>query len=109
MARALLIAEKPSLMREVQAVYKTMNYPDEIDFKCFRGHTMTLYAPADYTRDWEKWDLNTLPMIPKKFKYKVIEDDRGDYLNIYQDIKKTIEFGNYDYLINCCDPEQRGN
>ena len=104
MARALLIAEKPSLMREVQAVYKTMNYPDEIDFKCFRGHTMTLYAPADYTKDWEKWDLNTLPMIPKKFKYKVIEDDRGDYLSIYQDIKKTIEFGNYDYLINCCDP-----
>ena len=48
MARALLIAEKPSLMREVQAVYKTMNYPDQIDFKCFRGHTMTLYAPADY-------------------------------------------------------------
>ena len=59
MARALLIAEKPSLMREVQAVYKTMNYPDQIDFKCFRGHTMTLYAPADYTKDWEKWDLNT--------------------------------------------------
>ena len=108
MARALLIAEKPSLMREVQAVYKTMNYPDEIDFKCFRGHTMTLYAPADYTKDWEKWDLNTLPMIPKKFKYKVIEDDRGDYLSIYQDIKKTIEFGNYDYLINCCDPGREG-
>ena len=96
MARALLIAEKPSLMREVQAVYKTMNYPDEIDFKCFRGHTMTLYAPADYTKDWEKWDLNTLPMIPKKFKYKVIEDDRGDYLHIYQDIKisnNNIESG----------------
>ena len=54
MARALLIAEKPSLMKEVQAVYKTMNYPDQIDFKCFRGHTMTLYAPADYTKDWEK-------------------------------------------------------
>lgn len=106
MARALLIAEKPSLMREVQAVYKTMNYPDQIDFKSFRGHTMTLFAPGDYTPEWEKWDLNTLPMIPSKFKYKVIEN--GDYFNIYQDIKKTIEFGNYDYLINCCDPGREG-
>lgn len=106
MAKALLIAEKPSLMREVQAVYKTMSYPDQIDFKSFRGHTMTLFAPGDYTQDWEKWDLNTLPMIPQKFKYKVIEN--GDYFNIYQDIKKTIEFGNYDYLINCCDPGREG-
>lgn len=106
MAKALLIAEKPSLMREVQAVYKTMNYPDQIDFKSFRGHTMTLFAPGDYTQDWEKWDLTTLPMIPQKFKYKVIEN--GDYFNIYQDIKKAIEFGNYDYLINCCDPGREG-
>lgn len=106
MAKALLIAEKPSLMREVQAVYKTMNYPDQIDFKSFRGHTMTLFAPGDYTKDWEKWELSTLPMIPQKFKYKVIEN--GDYFNIYQDIKKTIEVGNYDYLINCCDPGREG-
>ncbi len=106
MARALLIAEKPSLMREVQTVYKTMNYPDQIDFKSFRGHTMTLFAPSDYTKDWEKWDLSTLPMIPQKFKYKVIEN--GDYFKIYQDIKKTIEVGNYDYLINCCDPGREG-
>lgn len=106
MARALLIAEKPSLMREVQAVYKMMNFPDQIDFKSFRGHTMTLLAPGDYTPEWEKWDLKTLPMIPSKFKYKVIEN--GDYFNIYQDIKKTIELGNYDYLINCCDPGREG-
>ncbi|HAX71968.1 MAG TPA: type IA DNA topoisomerase [Firmicutes bacterium] len=108
MARALLIAEKPSLMREVQAVYKTMNFPDQIDFKSFRGHTMTLFAPGDYTEEWEKWDLKTLPMIPQKFRYKVIEDGKGDYLNIFQDIKKTIEHGNYDYLINCCDPGREG-
>ncbi len=108
MARALLIAEKPSLMREVQAVYKSMNFPDQIDFKSFRGHTMTLFSPGDYTTEWEKWDMKMLPMIPPKFKYKVIEHERGDYLAIYQDIKKTIEAGNYDYLINCCDPGREG-
>ncbi|MGL4336619.1 MAG: DNA topoisomerase [Turicibacter sp.] len=108
MARALLIAEKPSLMREVQAVYKTMGFPDTLDFKSFRGHTMTLLAPGDYTEDWEKWDIKQLPMIPQKFRYKVIPSEKGDYLAIFNDIKKTIETGNYDYLINCCDPGREG-
>ena len=42
MAKALLIAEKPSLMREIQDVYRKIQFPDQIDFKSFAGHTMTL-------------------------------------------------------------------
>lgn len=105
MAKALLIAEKPSLMREIQDVYRKIQFPDQIDFKSFAGHTMTLYSPEDYEEAWaERKNPDILPMIPGPFRYKPTPDK----LKMYQDIKTTIENGNYDYLINACDPGREG-
>ena len=36
--KALLIAEKPSLMREIQNVYQKGNFADDITFMSFAGH-----------------------------------------------------------------------
>lgn len=102
--RALLIAEKPDLMRKVRDVYNSEGFKDEIDFTSFAGHTMVLKSPEDYNSDWEKWRIDTLPIIPKKFEYK----PSSDKLKMYKDIKTKIETGNYDYLINCCDPGREG-
>lgn len=102
--RALLIAEKPSLMKEIQAVYNKHGHKDKIEFKTFAGHTMTLKEPQDYNKDWEKWDLKVLPMIPSVFQYKPTKDKYA----MYKDIKETIEVGDYDYIINACDPGREG-
>lgn len=102
--RVLLIAEKPSLMKEIQAVYNKFGHKDKIDFKTFAGHTMTLKEPQDYNKVWEKWDLNTLPMIPERFAYKPTKDKYA----MYKDIKETIQVGGYDYIINACDPGREG-
>lgn len=104
MARALLIAEKPSLMREIQSAYHTFGHKDTIEFKSFAGHTMGLINPDKYKEEWAKWDLATLPLVPDKFIYEPTKDK----LDMYKDIKKTIENGNYDYLINGCDPGREG-
>ena len=106
MAKALLIAEKPSLMRDVQSAYKNnkSKIKDTIDFASFAGHTMSLKNPGEINPEWEKWSLDTLPRIPEKFEYKVSKDKK----KMYNDIKKKIKEGGYDYLINCCDPGREG-
>lgn len=51
----LFIAEKPSLMRDVQACYRKhtqeiMQRVGEIDFTALSGHVCTNYEPNDYDR-----------------------------------------------------------
>ena len=74
MAKALLIAEKPDLMRKVKAVYDSMGFKDTIDFASFAGHTMVLKSPEEYNKDWKEWKAENLPMIPSKFEYKPSSD-----------------------------------
>ena len=39
------------------------------------GHLCTLFEPNDYKSYWKSWDLNNLPMLPDKFKTKVVSND----------------------------------
>ena len=65
--RALLIAEKPSLMRDIERVAKKMSLPFTIDFASFVGHVVELKEPHEYKAEWKKWDLALLPMVPQRF------------------------------------------
>ena len=106
MAKALLIAEKPDLMKKILAVYNTMSMSDTIDFATFAGHTMGLAEPGDYKSEWgeKKWHWGMVPIIPDNFKYKV----SSDKVKMYNDLKYKIKTGHYDYLINACDPDREG-
>ena len=105
MSRALLIAEKPSLMREIQTVYNKINHPDSIDFMAFAGHTMSLCEPNDYCDEWAaKWDWNQLPMVPTTWRTKV----SADKTSLYASIRNKLDSGHYDYIINACDPDREG-
>ncbi len=109
--KALLIAEKPSLMRTIQDVYRQINYPDTITFKSFAGHIIGLKNPKDYGVvdgvDWSNklWNEDMIPMIPNKFLYQVSSDKKA----MYRDLTNEIASGNYDYIINACDPDREGN
>lgn len=109
--KALLIAEKPSLMRTIQDVYRQINYPDTITFKSFAGHIIGLKNPKDYGVvdgvDWSNklWNKDMIPMIPNKFLYQVSSDKKA----MYRDLTNEIASGNYDYIINACDPDREGN
>ena len=105
--RALLIAEKPSLNRTIQEVYmKNKNiFSDQIDFCCFRGHVVGLMEPREYSSgQWaNSWSWEILPFNPTQFQYKATNQ------SLFKEIKEKLEKGNYDYLINACDPEREGN
>lgn len=98
----LLISEKPSLMRLVQGAYKQAHLPFCVDFMSLHGHCCTLCSPGDYKKEWEDWNIEQLPMIPKTFKHKPVEE------KLVKEIKKQLKSTKYDGFINCTDAEREG-
>lgn len=107
--KLLLIAEKPSLMRELKEVYTNhkneINY--DIDFMALAGHVCMYGNPNDYEQWNKKWvELDSyLPMVPEKWKINVMPDKKSLYLSI----KEQIEKNNYDGLICATDADREGN
>ncbi|MEE1130128.1 MAG: toprim domain-containing protein, partial [Caryophanon sp.] len=102
--RALLIAEKPSLMRDIQKVYQKMNMELSIDFTSFVGHVVELKEPHEYNAEWKKWDLTLLPMIPQRFEFRV----KKTAAKVYREIEQLLKTNHYDFIINACDAGMEG-
>lgn len=104
--RALLIAEKPSLKRDIESAYRKMKKrPYEIDFFNLRGHAYSLVYPEDYKDEWgNPWRLEVLPMVPDKFKLKV-DSSLKKQVN---EIRKKLKTDDYDIIINACDAAREG-
>ena len=117
MKKALLIAEKPSLRREIETVYKKhkSEIPYEITFMEQRGHLLTLKNPTELDDTLKKWDWDTLPIHPEEYggwQYKAISEKKtGKFLTSqerFEAIKKELNSGDYDFVINAGDPDQEG-
>ncbi|WP_298899279.1 type IA DNA topoisomerase [uncultured Psychroserpens sp.] len=104
------IAEKPSVAREIAQVlgantkrdgyYEGNGYAVTYTF----GHLCTLMEPNDYKPYWKSWDLNNLPMLPEKFKTKVVSNSG---IEKQFNIVKSL-FDKADVVINCGDAGQEG-
>lgn len=115
--KALLIAEKPSLMRTIQDVYRKhqAEIPYDITFMCQSGHLLTLMQPDELSEDLKKWSWDTIPFHPENydgFKYKVIKREKHGNFDTpeekYNKIKSELLSGSYDCVINAGDPDQEG-
>ena len=97
------IAEKPSVAREIAEVLgatKKMNgYIEGNGYQVTWtfGHLCTLKEPNDYSENWKRWSLASLPMIPPRFGIKLISNPT------YEQQFKTIEelMQNAEMVINC--------
>lgn len=86
MAKALYIAEKPSVAREFAKALKLdlknhdgyMESSEAIVTWCV-GHLVTMSYPEVYDEKYKKWSLATLPFIPEEFKYEVIPGVKKQY------------------------------
>jgi DNA topoisomerase-3 len=104
------IAEKPSVAREIATVLGANNkhngyfegngYAVTYTF----GHLCTLFEPNDYKPHWKSWDLNNLPMLPEKFKTKLVANEGiQKQFNIVKNL-----FDKATLIINCGDAGQEG-
>lgn len=77
--KSLFITEKPSVAREFAAALQInaknrdgyMEGEKAVITWCV-GHLVTMSYPDQYDPVLKKWDLETIPFIPEKFKYEVI-------------------------------------
>ncbi|MGM9903351.1 MAG: DNA topoisomerase III [Enterococcus sp.] len=74
--KQLILAEKPSVAKDLSKVLganqKHKNYyegPKVIVTWAF-GHLLGLKMPEDLNQEWQSWQMETLPMIPKKLGIK---------------------------------------
>lgn len=104
------IAEKPSVAREIAAVLgaaaKKNGYMEGNGYQVTWtfGHLCTLKEPQDYTPEWKPWALSSLPMIPKRFGIKLIDNE--SYRAQFEVIRTLMQ--NADEIINCGDAGQEG-
>ncbi|MCR5753238.1 MAG: type IA DNA topoisomerase [Acetatifactor sp.] len=86
MGKDLFIAEKPSVAREFANALKYqmkskdgfMESDEAIVTWCV-GHLVTMSYPEVYDESLRRWSFDTLPFIPKQFRYEVIESAKKQY------------------------------
>ncbi len=79
MSKALYIAEKPSVAQEFAKALKIngqrkdgyLESEDSIVTWCV-GHLVTMSYPEKYDIKYKRWSFDTLPFLPREFKYEVI-------------------------------------
>ena len=81
----LVIAEKPSVARNIAKVLHATNVKDgylegkEYLVSWCIGHLIELARADQYRDDWKAWKYETLPMIPENWKYQIKESTKGQF------------------------------
>ena len=76
--KSLVIAEKPSVGRDIARVLHCSKPSggalegDQYVVTWALGHLVTLADPEEYDKKYQKWDMDTLPMMPEKMQLVVI-------------------------------------
>ena len=86
MGKALFIAEKPSVAQEFAKALKVSGRKEDgyiesdqaIVTWCV-GHLVTMSYPDAYDPALKRWSMETLPFLPKTFKYQVIDDVKKQF------------------------------
>jgi len=108
--KALVLAEKPSVAREIARVLKC-----NIKNKGFLegsqyvvtwalGHLVTLAEPDDYDQKYKEWRLEDLPMLPANMKLKVIRKTSHQF----QVVKNLMKRSDLKELVIATDAGREG-
>lgn len=88
----LVIAEKPSVARDIARVLNCTKKTNTcIEGKEYivtwaLGHLVTLADPEQYGEQYKTWDLETLPMLPDRWKLVVIRQTSRQYHAVKEQI-----------------------
>ncbi len=111
MKKNLFIAEKPSVAREFAKAlkYKMSNRDgymesDEALVTWCVGHLVTMSYPEAYDEKYRRWSLETIPFIPEKFKYEVIDGVKKQF----QIVSGLLNREDVDTIYVCTDSGREG-
>ena len=109
----LIITEKPSVATEFAKALKLnstrkngyIESDDWIITWCY-GHLVTMSYPEVYDEKLKYWNLNTLPFLPKEYKYEVISG--GLQEKQFNIIKGLLQREDIDIIYNAGDSGREG-
>ncbi len=110
MGKTLVIAEKPSVARDIARVLKcSKNDKGFIDGENYIiswavGHLITLWDPADYDDKYKKWNFKDLPIVPDEMKIKPIAKTKTQF----SVLKKLMNSKEVDSIICATDSGREG-
>ncbi|MBX4270145.1 DNA topoisomerase [Clostridium estertheticum] len=111
MSKALFITEKPSVAAEFAKALKINGRKSDGFIESDKavvtwcvGHLVTMSYPEKYDIKLKKWSLNTLPFLPKSYKYEVIEGVKKQF-NI---VKSQLLREDIDRIYVCTDSGREG-
>ena len=110
MAKTLVLAEKPSVGRELARVLGCKRggegylEGERYVVTWALGHLVTLADPDVYEKKWEKWDMEDLPMLPQNMKLVVIPQT-GRQFRVVQGLMKR---GDISELVIATDAGREG-
>ncbi len=110
MGKSLVLAEKPSVGRELARVLgckrggEGFMEGDRYVVTWALGHLVTLADPDVYEKKWEKWDMADLPMLPQNMKLVVI----GQTARQFKVVQSLMKRGDISDLIIATDAGREG-
>ena len=114
MPKTLVIAEKPSVGRDLAAALpgsfktskeKTFIEGDDYVITWAVGHLVGLAAPDEYDPKLKKWRFADLPILPERFKLVPNDEKSRKQLKA---VHKLIARDDVEQIVNACDAGREG-
>src|SRR5262245_26439563 len=112
MGKTLVIAEKPSVGRDLTRVlpgafakHEGFLESDSHVVTWAVGHLVQLAEPDEYDPKFKKWRMADLPIVPDEFKLVVRDERSKKQFNV---INKQLKRDDVDEVINACDAGREG-
>ena len=111
MGKSVFIAEKPSVAQEFAKALKLntkrkdgyLEGENTIVTWCV-GHLVTMSYPESYDEKYKRWSLETLPFLPKEFKYEIISNVEKQF----KIVSSLLNRPDVDTIYVCTDSGREG-
>jgi DNA topoisomerase III len=116
MSKTLVIAEKPSVGRDLVRVLPApfnkqggkgeeyLEGPEHVVTWAV-GHLVQLADPDEYDEKFKKWRMADLPIVPERFKLVVRDERSKKQMNV---VKRLLGRDDVDQVVNACDAGREG-
>ncbi|MGZ4313251.1 MAG: DNA topoisomerase 3 [Solirubrobacteraceae bacterium] len=116
MSKTLVIAEKPSVGRDLVRVLpgafekkggkgeEFLEGPEHVVTWAV-GHLVQLADPDEYDDKYKKWRMADLPIVPDRFKLVVRDERSKKQMNV---VKRLLGRDDVDLVVNACDAGREG-
>ncbi|MFF2753216.1 DNA topoisomerase 3 [Psychrobacillus sp. NPDC058041] len=113
--KPVILAEKPSQAKAYADAFSVKRhegyleinpcptFPEGAYITWGIGHLVELKEPKAYDKKWDKWSLNSLPILPDRYEFQVAKGKFKQFTIVKKLMKST------DTVINACDVDREGS